>query len=262
MSSAVFAALLAVGSASARTPVVKDQARLFQLETVQQANQEIKKIEEQFHQKLVIETYSRIPTGFLTTLLKKKPDFGEWAKKHAGRWGLYILICSETNPPDIRIMARGDMQRAFSPEVCQDLQNQLAGDLSRGQNDQALLEAVSSVRRNLNENFIPPAPFPWGGVIGVLLPILGIWLGILLFRATVFRAESRSASPLPADFAESASLPVAWFSALANGRLRELFASRPVANPPTPTSEPHPSEGTTQNLAALHSEAGADSFET
>jgi hypothetical protein len=259
---ALFAGLMTAGPAGALPPSVKDQAQLFQAKTVEQANLEIKKIDAQFHQKLVIETYSRIPKSFLTTWLKKKPDFGEWAKKHAGRSGLYVLICTETAPADIRILARGDMQGVFPAEVCQKLQNQLGAALASGQNDQGLTEAVSSIWRNLNDNFSAPPTFPWPGVFGVLLPILGIWLGILLFRAIVLRSESRSATPLPADFANAGSLPVAWFSALANGRLRELFASRPGAVTPKKPSEARPSESPPEDLAALHTQAGADSFES
>jgi hypothetical protein len=249
------------GSVRARAPQVKDDAQLFQTSTLSQANQEIKALEEQFHQKLVIETYKKVPKSFLTTWLKKKPDFGEWAKKHAGRSGLYVLICTESTPADIRILARGDMQRAFSPDLCQELTNRFGQELSAGRNDQGLLDTVASIRKNLTANLGPPPVFPWTGVFEIMLPILGIWLAILVLRAVVLRAESRLASPAPAGFGDAGSLPVAWFGALAKGRLRELFASRADHPSPKMPPEKHPSEIAQENLAPLHSETGVDLFE-
>ncbi len=250
------------GSVCARAPQVKDDAQLFQTSTLSQANQEIKALEEQFHQKLVIESYKKVPKSFLTTWLKKKPDFGEWAKKHAGRSGLYVLICTESTPADIRILARGDLQRAFPPEVCQELKDQIGNALRSGQNDRGLLEAVASVRKNLTENLGPPPAFPWSGIFELLLPILGIWLGILVLRAVVLRAESRLASPMPAAFGDAGSLPVAWFSALANGRLRDLFASRAEESSPKVPPLEQSSESAQNNTASLPEEAGVDSFQT
>ena len=249
------ACLAATRPAWANPPLFKDQAQLFQLDTVRQINQELKEIDDELRQKVTIETYSKVPKSFLTTLLKRKPDFGEWAKKRAGRSGLYVLICTESTPADIHIVARGDLQRAFPPAVCQELSNRLGDALSSGQNDQGLVEAVTWVRQNLTDNFGPPPVFPWAGVFEVLLPILGIWLGILVLRAVLW-AQSRS--PLQAAAVGAAgSLPVAWFAALANGRLRELFASSPTLplRLEEGTGGGHSDQDFPEDMASPHAEA-------
>src|SRR4051794_13241029 len=98
---------LALGPARAVTPQIKDDAAFFKPATLNKANNEILRMNRDYHKDLVIETMKAAPKDkaeLVKDSASRDRAFAEWGGERAralGVDGIYVLICAE--PRHLRI---------------------------------------------------------------------------------------------------------------------------------------------------------------
>jgi uncharacterized membrane protein YgcG len=184
-------AVVAVAWLSASTPAlaspfgVKDDAALFSADAVRQAEEQIQTLHRRARQDLLIETISAVPADKAGPLKSNRNRFfAEWAQERAevsGVNGVYVLICAE--PRHVQVFVSPDAREAFPDKDREKLRKSLSGKLGRKAYDDALLDAVESVRDRLDPSHVAAARANWWWVLWVILGIVGVWLVVGLVRS-------------------------------------------------------------------------------
>jgi uncharacterized protein len=185
------------GSALAAAPSITDDAGLFSDKALENAREEIRRIERRYKRDFVVETYTAIPEGMKKDYSPAVVDrfFEEWARDRASRrhvLGIYLLICKEPAHFQV-VVSKRVKNRVFSPEDRKELEHRLRQDLW-SHPDQALVEAAtfveSALHNNLGYQTTPRSDDDgtdsWLWVVyTTVLVLLGIWLVLGLTRALI-----------------------------------------------------------------------------
>jgi uncharacterized membrane protein YgcG len=216
---------------------VRDEAHLFSAEVVRQTEAEIQALERGYRTRLIVEAFPGIPADGWWNKLKNQllrargPEargrfYADWAKRNARAAGpdsIYVLICKEPIPIRVEVAAgRGVRTRGALTEADQrQFRQQLQPIFERGAYDEGLLAAVASAHRILQAGHekvaAPPEPFPWAGMLALVLILLGLWLCLQLVQ--VFQSKAPAADHLPC---RSAGSHAAGLFAIANGSWAQL----------------------------------------
>jgi uncharacterized protein len=214
----LIAPLLLLAGAShalAASSGVRDEARFFSPDAVDQANQIIQQINERHGKDLLIETFPQIPPDMKSQFdqLGKDPFFEQWARtrfQSQGVDGVYLLVCR--NPGHIQLEV-GDKTRLRLFTLVD--RNRGTGILLSAfrnkQYDQGLLQFVRFVQQRMDANAsaagsgavapnsnYPPSPYPtyryhtstnrsWS-LGGIACLVIGIVLLIALVRGIFGRS--------------------------------------------------------------------------
>jgi hypothetical protein len=233
------------------SPPIKDSAHLFSPEAVKQAEAAIQQFNQDYHKKLVIETFAS-PTTVKKWLLRLKDPparsrfYQDWAianAREAGPTSIYILICKEPAPLHVAVAAGGDAQKqAFPNSEWERLAGRIQGFFDTNQYDQGLTESIHFVRTTVARNGdlvpVPTSVFPWGGVSSFIFISLGLWLGMELVRKVQSQTNPDDYPPLARwSLGSGGSLVPAMLTPINFRWIHEVFRSlRPIrpANIPLP----------------------------
>jgi uncharacterized membrane protein YgcG len=192
-------------AAAAAEPAVHDNAGFFNASAVQQANQLISQIRQQYHEDLLIETFPQIPSDMQASYdpQNKAAFFAQWARQRArdaGITGVYVLICRQPSYLDVDVGNR-TRQRAFTLQNRDELRNILLTNFRQHNYDAGLLQAVQYAERTLHTNLtansgqaIPAggrmspnqpsargAASSWGWIVWLVIIVLVLWAVSRLF---------------------------------------------------------------------------------
>jgi uncharacterized protein len=169
---------------------VKDEAHLFDLKTLQQADERLLELWRKSRLYVVIEAVDTVPRedqGKIRNSRDAKHYFAVWAAQRAKDLrvvGLYVLICR--HPGHVEVIAwPKEYEGEYNSGDCERLRRTFVNHKPKGDNNKALLALVDEVRRLVDEKQAPPSPFPWTMVLSIVLGILGIWLLLALVRMRV-----------------------------------------------------------------------------
>src|SRR5260370_35565527 len=123
---AVLAGWLIAGSlATAAVPEIKDEGKFFNAETVKKANELIRKIHDEDHKDLFIETYATVPGGEAKSkevkqMTREARDkfFADWNRQREQDTRLddiYVLICRNPGHIDVGV-DKETVKQAFTRE--------------------------------------------------------------------------------------------------------------------------------------------------
>ena len=148
----------APGGQTEREPhLVRDQAKFFGADAVNQANQEIRLIAHRFGRDLLIETYPTVPDGQAEKVKsmngkEKEAFFRDWARDRAraeGINGMVILITR--NPSYLYVDVTGSARSVIDEATAKRVREALLAKFGERQYDEGLLTAVRLVRDKLAE---------------------------------------------------------------------------------------------------------------
>lgn len=148
---------------AAKSPEIRDEAKLFSSDAVEKANQKIKEIYRDYDKDLFIETVLAIPKNLQDKYkeLGKGRFFVDWAEKRAadeGVKGIYVLICKE--PAHLQVTVNKlRPATAFTRENGQKLSRIMLEKFAERKTDKrfdaGLLAGVDFVQSTLRAN-LPP----------------------------------------------------------------------------------------------------------
>ncbi len=146
----------AAAALSAQAPgEVKDQAGFFKLETIGKANEAIEALNKKGI-RLAIETYTTVPKDSIDKVKEMKTEdrekfFAEWALKRVKDLGENTILILFTNEPKHLETAVGaEARKKFTPEDRKALTGAMLGKLRKMQVDDALLDAVATLRKHFD----------------------------------------------------------------------------------------------------------------
>lgn len=230
MAFTVLAGLVLVSVAQAGRPI-KDRANLFPYAVENEAAKDLRRLEDEFGLKVVVETAK---TGFFTALQANQvkamaPEardryFAELAKKgvvSAGPRSLYIFIWNDPDLGHVEVQAGSKAAALFPPEDCLRLAKIIKENLEEKKGDECLPAILKFIQVNLHEKdslVEPPAPFPWYPVLGTVLSMLVAWLFFEIIRG-VLQTKHESA---PLCVASAGSYLTSLFQMITHGDLGKI----------------------------------------
>ncbi len=263
---------------------VQDGAGLFSADAIHEADQHIQEISRLYHKNLRVETFAA-PSTLKTWILKlKKPQdrgrfYEDWARELARKAGpdsLVILICREPAPLQVEVAAGRHLKgKAFPVEDRSRVRECLLTGINRGDNDQALLDAIHLVRQTLEATqktwLEADEAFPWSGILSVIFGLVGFWVCL----ESVRRLRRPQDEPEPAPVLDTAyggggSYPAGLFATMNTSWLRELLCGLRAGHPESPlTTEcpptaPTEADGTPElhhDLLHADTQAGPSSYD-
>lgn len=180
--------LLLPGHVSARMAKIKDTAHLFSAAAIQQAEDRLQEIKSEYRKDVVVSTFKKIPIykdpwhKFPAMDASARDQFFRaWARSQTpGLEGISVLIY-DAPPARYVFVAVGREVRAmnaFTIDDCDSLEKMVQASLAVGKNDQALLEALTFIRGQLNTRIgsVAPRPFDWPAITWITGGLLGAWL--------------------------------------------------------------------------------------
>jgi uncharacterized membrane protein YgcG len=155
-------ALLAMSLANVAKADVRDNAKIFSQQAVDDANRDMKQMEKRHGKQLVIETFASVPDDQKAEAeADKKAFFKKWMAERAKELkvnGVYLLICMDPKYLEVgagtNTVKRGD----FTDDDIDALRTQMQADLKSKDYDKALSNAVDSVEQTYSNNIKTPAP--------------------------------------------------------------------------------------------------------
>jgi hypothetical protein len=146
----------AVGLLSAQEPLeVKDQAGLFKAETIKKANEAARDLAKKGI-RLAIETYPTVPKESIDKVKEMKADerekfYVEWSLKRVKDLGENTVLILLTNEPKHLETAVGaEVKKKFAQQDRKALTDAMLAKLRKMQVDDALLDAVSTLRKHFD----------------------------------------------------------------------------------------------------------------
>ncbi len=213
---ALLPVLLAISLTASVRAAVSDEAGFFSPDAARRADDEIQEIKRQTGKDLVVETFKAVPEDqakAVRSMNRAARDafFAHWAQERArelGVDGVYVLICKSPAQAQV-VLGPGTEDRLFPEPDRAELTRLLTPRFTRKQYDSELLDGVTLVRRTLYYNLNHPgAPRPeamtWPAVLLVIGGLLGLWLVVVVIRATVSARDHQlgpaaaAAEPVPA----------------------------------------------------------------
>src|SRR5439155_13629506 len=135
---------------------VKDDAKLFKPETIKKANEAVRDLDKQ-RIRLAIETYPTVPTDMIDKVKamnakEREEFFSEWSRKRVKELGANtILILLTSEPKHLHVWVGGEAaKRGFTPEDREALTKGMLEKLRKMQVDEALLDAVTTLRKRFD----------------------------------------------------------------------------------------------------------------
>jgi hypothetical protein len=249
------AAVLAAAAPAFSRPIY-DQAELFSPEAVRQADDEAREISRDFRVAVLVDTFSTVPTlrrlrAHLNEPQAREHFFTDWARskaKRAGVSGIYVFICKEPAPVEVRVIAgRHLLDHAFTEADCEQLRHRLQDLLQQGRADEGLHEALRFVQAALHTRvgILPEVrdPFPWLNILWVIAILLGFWGFAEFLRSLAEGRQGRGEAVLGAvGYGGAGSIPAGLFAVMTSSWLGHLLRRHGVTSPAVPdlgaTAEP------------------------
>ncbi len=263
---AVIGWLLAAGSASAAGPSVIDRAGLFSRSARERAVAHARDIERRYGVALVIESFSSGPTlgkvaGYLRGPEAREAYQEGWVRRmaagRAGAHGIYVSLCADPPPLRVRIVAGAGIRHIFPLRD----EGRLAAMLERSHGDEGLLAAVgfvqSTLQAALGVGVIPPEPFPWGAILGIVFVALSVWGLLESVRRFIRDGETGAVSGETGGYGNGGGQSVALFAAMTRPWLSDLLAglrAPPASAPATDAQTPDRPAGSVDPMPAPYAE--------
>ena len=134
--------ILAVALAPARAATIRDDARMFDPSAVQQASQELDRIERKYDLPVTIETIPSLGGQRIDDVLKEHA-------RAAHAEGLYVLIAKSDHK--IEADASGAFQHAFPPARTRRIWEPMSAEFKNGRFDSGLLAGVRAIETEAAE---------------------------------------------------------------------------------------------------------------
>jgi len=238
--------LTSVGSvALARPPHVQDRARLYPPAVVQQADEVVAQIYDDYGINLLIETGSVPADSRFQSLIRQAwqrffpHHTAGRSRSYRGDRTIYVRIAREPAPGVVEIEVGPDpqLQRGFPEAARAELRRLLLASLTKKDADVGLRGGVAYVSRTLTTNL--GVPFDWGVAGTVLLGLLVTWLFLEALRA-VCRARQTATDTGVASSSGAGGLGPALFALMIRGDFQHLFppADAPARPQRVPVGEP------------------------
>jgi len=227
---------------------VQDGAGLFSAAAVQEADQHIQDISRLYHKNLRVETFPS-PSTLKTWILKlKKPQdrgrfYEDWARELARKVGpdsVVILICREPAPLHVEVAAGRHLKgKAFPVEDRDRVRESLLAGLNRGDNDQALLDAIHRVRQTLEATqktwLEADDAFSWSGILAVIFALVGFWVCLEFLRRFQRPPEGEEpARVVDTAYGGGGSYPAGLFATMNTFWLRDILCGLRAGHPASP----------------------------
>lgn len=192
---ALLALFLLPAPSWARLPKIKDHARLFTAAGIEQAEELLQEIKQQYRKDVIVESFNKVPLHRDPWRKFSKMDAAardqflrDWARRDVpGLEGVCVLVYDD--PPLRRVQSSVGRevrrQNAFTNADAKELQNLLQGELGAGDNDQALLNALRLIRDRLKERLggsVAPRPFNWLEMAWIIAGAFGVWLLLVVIQ--------------------------------------------------------------------------------
>jgi S1-C subfamily serine protease len=131
---------------------IRDDAKMFSAETVQKANEVIKKLAKDQDRDLLVETFEQVPEADRDKVKAMDKDqrekyFSRWGSdriRTEGVQGVYVLVCKD--PAHLEVRFTENAEKAFDKEARQKLIDLLLSRFKEKKFDEGLTEAVDMVR--------------------------------------------------------------------------------------------------------------------
>ena len=205
-------ALCTSRASAAASSGVHDEAHFFSDDTVQQAEQIIRQIDQKHRRDVLVETVPSVPSDLQDRLQQQgtRPFFQSWANQRAkqrGVSGIYILICRQPSHLEVAV-GNATAQRLFTIADRDAVAKQLVSAFKERQYDQGLIAALQSIQQRMDENAgssrsavsspgpssgvpIPrPPPRTGFGIGGLACVLIAVVLLIVLIRGMFGRSGS------------------------------------------------------------------------
>jgi hypothetical protein len=183
--------------ASETVQPIHDDAHLFQPVALEQAREKIAQLQERWHLGFRLDTLTDLPQDLRTKMQKAgKPavEFQTWAKQRAEHLeveGIYVLISQEPKHKAIAVVVRPEeLQKTFTARDCKRVGDLLNKEISRGQPNTALLEALDRVQELVQYN-VEGGYGVWVIIGWVILGLLALRVLFLLIQVKLEHAQRK-----------------------------------------------------------------------